>query len=77
MKRTLGGSGIEVSAIGMGCWAIGGVAFRGETPIGWGEVDDGESARAIRAALDAGISLFDTADVYGAGHSERVLGKAL
>ncbi|HKJ84729.1 MAG TPA: aldo/keto reductase, partial [Spirochaetia bacterium] len=51
MKRTLGGSGIEVSAIGMGCWAIGGVAFRGETPIGWGEVDDGESARAIRAAL--------------------------
>lgn len=77
MKRTIGRSGIEVSAIGMGCWAIGGVAFRGETPIGWGEVDDAESARAIRAALDAGISLFDTADVYGAGHSERVLGKAL
>lgn len=77
MKRTLGRSGIEVSAIGMGCWAIGGLAFRGETPIGWGEVDDAESARAIRAALDAGVSLFDTADVYGAGHSERVLGSAL
>ena len=77
MTRTLGRSGIEVSAIGMGCWAIGGPAYRGDSPAGWGEVDDAESARAIRAALDAGVTLFDTADVYGAGHSERVLGRAL
>lgn len=68
---------MEASAIGMGCWAIGGVLYRGETPVGWGEVDDNESAAAIAAALDHGITLFDTADVYGAGHSERVLGKAL
>lgn len=77
MTRVLGRSGIEVSAIGMGCWAIGGPAYRGDTPVGWGKIDDTESSRAIKAAIDAGITLFDTADVYGAGHSERVLGEAL
>ena len=61
----------------MGCWAIGGEAFRGDTPVGWGKVDDNESIDAIRAAIDLGVTLFDTANVYGAGHSERVLGKAL
>jgi len=75
--RRLGRSGIEVSALGMGCWAIGGPFWAGETPQGWGEVDDNESIRAIHAALDLGITLFDTANVYGAGHSERVLGRAL
>ncbi len=77
MKRTLGRSGIEVSAMGLGCWAIGGPFWAGETPLGWGEVDDNESIRAIHAALDLGINFFDTANVYGAGHSERVLGRAL
>ncbi len=77
LTRTLGGSGIKVSPLGLGCWAIGGPAWRGETPVGWGDVDDSESARALAAALDAGITFFDTADVYGAGHSERILGKAL
>jgi aryl-alcohol dehydrogenase-like predicted oxidoreductase len=77
MKRILGRSGIEVSALGMGCWAIGGPFFAGETPQGWGEVDDAESTRAIHAALDHGVTFFDTANVYGAGHSERVLGAAL
>jgi len=72
--RFLGRSGIEVSAMGMGCWAIGGPFWSGETPNGWGEVDDEESVRAIGAALDHGINFFDTANVYGAGHSERVLG---
>jgi aryl-alcohol dehydrogenase-like predicted oxidoreductase len=43
MKRTLGRSGIEVSALGLGCWAIGGPFWAGETPLGWGEVDDNES----------------------------------
>lgn len=77
MKRNLGRSGTEVSALGMGCWAIGGPFWDGETPLGWGEVDDSESLSAIRCALDLGVMFFDTADVYGAGHSERVLGRAL
>jgi hypothetical protein len=73
-SRKLGRSGIEISPMGLGCWAIGGPFWAGETPLGWGEVDDEESIRAIHAALDLGITLFDTANVYGAGHSERVLG---
>ena len=77
MKRVMGRSGIEASAIGMGCWAIGGVFYRGDTPVGWGEVDDQESEAAINAAIDHGITLFDTANIYGLGHSERVLGNAL
>ena len=76
-SRILGRSGIEVSPMGLGCWTIGGPLWDGETPEGWGEVDDAESIRAIRAALDTGITLFDTANAYGAGHSERVLGRAL
>jgi aryl-alcohol dehydrogenase-like predicted oxidoreductase len=75
--RKLGRSGIEVSPMGLGCWAIGGPFWEGETPQGWGEVDDEESIRAIHAGLDLGITLFDTANVYGAGHSERVLARAL
>ena len=74
--RKLGRSGIEVSPMGLGCWAIGGPFWEGETPLGWGEVDDEESIRAIHAGLDLGITLFDTANVYGAGHSERVLARA-
>jgi aryl-alcohol dehydrogenase-like predicted oxidoreductase len=77
MGRTLGRSGIEVSDVGFGCWAIGGPFTYGGRPDGWGESDDGESAAAIRLALDRGVTLFDTADVYGAGHSEEVLGRGL
>ena len=83
MKRRLGREdrGVEVSALGMGCWAIGGpwsiLRENGPSPAGWGEVDDAGSIRAIRAALDAGITLFDTAANYGCGHSEKILGKAL
>ncbi|MFI6823934.1 aldo/keto reductase [Micromonospora sp. NPDC050187] len=75
--RRLGRSGIEVSALGMGCWAIGGPWADGSRPLGWGPVDDTESVRAVRRALDLGITLFDTADTYGAGHGERILGRAL
>jgi aryl-alcohol dehydrogenase-like predicted oxidoreductase len=76
--RPLGRSGIDVSALGFGCWAIGG-EWQGADgqPLGWGKVDDEESVRAIRRALDLGVTFFDTADTYGAGHSERVLGRAL
>ena len=75
-KREIGKSGIEVSALGLGCWAIGGPAWREETPVGWGDVDDNESLRALEVALDSGVNFFDTADAYGAGHSERLLGQA-
>src|SRR5207244_8705106 len=67
----------EVSAFGFGCGAIGGPSWSGGKPVGWGEVDDDESVRAIRRALELGATFFDTSDVYGAGHSERVLGRAL
>ena len=77
LVRELGKSSIQVSAMGLGCWAIGGVFWRGDVPIGWGEVDDDESIRALHRAIDLGVTFFDTADVYGAGHSERVLGRAL
>ncbi|MFF0016191.1 aldo/keto reductase [Streptomyces sp. NPDC005374] len=78
ITRTLGRSGIEVSAVGFGCWAIGGEWQDADgQPLGWGRVDDEESVRAVRRALDLGVTFFDTADTYGAGHSERVLGRAL
>jgi aryl-alcohol dehydrogenase-like predicted oxidoreductase len=82
LKRTLGKSKLEVSALGMGCWAIGGPwtwAQPGNEPYpaGWGNTDDEESIRAIHAALDLGVNFFDTAANYGAGHSEVVLGRAL
>jgi aryl-alcohol dehydrogenase-like predicted oxidoreductase len=77
VERTLGRSGIPVSALGLGCWAIGGPFWLAGKADGWGEVDDDESIRAIRHALEHGVRFFDTADVYGAGHSESVLGRAL
>lgn len=76
MKRTLGKSGIEVSPMGLGCWAIGGPFLLFGKPDGWGDIDDDESIRAIHAAINLGIDFFDTADAYGTGHSEEVLGKA-
>jgi aryl-alcohol dehydrogenase-like predicted oxidoreductase len=77
MKRILGHSGIEVSALGMGCWAIGGEWQLGDLQAGWGKVDDDESLRAIEHAIANGITFFDTAATYGAGHSESIVGKAL
>jgi len=69
--------GQKTLPMGMGCWAIGGPFYSGTTPLGFSNVDDAESIRAIRATLDAGLRVFDTAAVYGAGHSERLLGQAL
>jgi aryl-alcohol dehydrogenase-like predicted oxidoreductase len=77
MSRVLGRSGMKVSEIGFGCWAIGGPFTDGGLPDGWGQADDAESVAAIRRALELGVTFFDTADVYGAGHSEEVLGRAL
>jgi aryl-alcohol dehydrogenase-like predicted oxidoreductase len=75
LTRRLGAR--EIPAIGMGCWAIGGPFWFGSQPLGWGEVDDTESVAAIHKALDLGVNFFDTANIYGCGHSERVLGSAL
>jgi aryl-alcohol dehydrogenase-like predicted oxidoreductase len=69
--------GTSVPALGLGCWAIGGPWTAGGAPAGWGAVDDAESTRAIHAGVDAGVRFFDTAQAYGAGHSETVLGAAL
>lgn len=75
--RTLGRSGIKVTGLGLGCWAIGGPFYRDGNPVGWGEVDDAESLRALQRALDLGVTFFDTSDVYGCGHSETILGQAI
>jgi len=75
--RKFGGTDLLVSEIGFGAWAIGGGAMIGNTPIGWGDADDITSIKAIHAALDAGINFFDTADIYGVGHSEELLGKTI
>jgi aryl-alcohol dehydrogenase-like predicted oxidoreductase len=77
MQRILGRSNLEVSALGMGCWAIGGQFRFGDMEAGWGAVDDAESIKAIHAAIAGGINFFDTAAAYGAGYSERILGKAI
>jgi len=66
--RRLGKTGYDVSAVGFGAWAIG---------ADWGEVDDEVSLRALHAAADAGVTFIDTADVYGDGRSERLIGRFL
>jgi aryl-alcohol dehydrogenase-like predicted oxidoreductase len=66
--RRLGKTGWDVSEIGFGAWAIGGA---------WGETDEEESLAALHAAVDAGVTFFDTADVYGDGRSERLIGRLL
>jgi aryl-alcohol dehydrogenase-like predicted oxidoreductase len=75
--RKFGNTGLTVSEIGFGAWAIGGGAMIGITSIGWGDVDDTVSKQAIHAALDVGVNFFDTADIYGLGHSEEMIGKAI
>ena len=71
--RELGKTGMEVSEIGFGAWAIGGNAHGNS----YGPTDDAESIRAVRRAVDLGCTFFDTADAYGWGHSEELLGVAL
>src|SRR5215207_10129219 len=75
-RRKLGKSGVEVGAMGMGCWAIGGPWEFDGRPAGWGRVDDEESVRAIHRALDLGVTFFDTADVYGCGHTAAATASA-
>ena len=69
-QNNLGKSALKVTEIGFGCWAIGGGA-------NWGEQEDRDSCEAVQAALDCGITFFDTAEVYGGGKSEQVLAQGL
>jgi aryl-alcohol dehydrogenase-like predicted oxidoreductase len=71
--RQLGNSDLHLTAIGFGAWAIGG----GNWEFAWGPQEDSESISAIHRALDLGINWIDTAAVYGLGHSEEVVGRAL
>jgi aryl-alcohol dehydrogenase-like predicted oxidoreductase len=75
--RTLGNTGIRVSEIGFGAWAIGGTADASGAPLGWGRTSDEDSLAAIRTARDLGVNFFDTADSYGFGRSESLLGIVL
>lgn len=76
-NRRLGRSDLQVSALGMGCWAIGGEMAAGQQALGYAGTDDETSLAALRRAVDVGVTLFDTADAYGAGHSERLLATVL
>src|SRR5215213_9903711 len=67
--RSLGDGGRQLSAVGVGTWALGGPSTFDGRDAGWGEVDDMVSIRALHAAIDAGVRLIDTAPAYGAGHS--------
>ncbi|MDQ8737665.1 aldo/keto reductase [Paenibacillus sp. LHD-38] len=75
--RVLGRSGLRVSEVSLGCWAIGGPSWRDGSPVGWSGNDDKESLAGLRRSYALGINHFDTADVYGDGHSERVIGQFL
>ena len=72
--KTMKKSGEKISAITVGTWAIGGKNSMGG---GYGEINDEESIEAIRAMVDGGVNLIDTAPIYGEGHSEEVVGKAV
>ena len=67
--RPLGSSGFSISTIGVGSWAIGGFQ--------WGGQDDAASIAAIHAAVDHGVNWVDTAPIYGSGHSETIVGRAV
>ena len=75
--RKFGNTDLLVSEVGFGAWAIGGNAMVGSVAIGWGDADDHESKKAIHRSLDLGVNFFDTADIYGLGHSEKLLGGLL
>ncbi len=75
--RKFGNTDMLVSEIGFGAWAIGGSANVGGVEIGWGHSDDKESEKALNTAVEAGINFFDTADFYGLGHSEELIGRVL
>ena len=72
-RKRLGTKGPEITRVGLGTWAIGGAGWK----YGWGSQDDNDSVSVIHEALDLGINWIDTAAVYGLGHSEEVVGRAI
>ncbi len=74
-KRRFGHTDLQVSEVGFGAWAIGGPFQAGDIPLGWGKTDDEESCKALKTAVDRGVNFIDTADFYGLGHSETLIGK--
>lgn len=75
--RILGQTGLKVSEISFGAWAIGGASEAAGTQWGWGETPERDAIAAVHRARELGVNFFDTADVYGNGRSEEILGKAL
>jgi len=73
LKRCLGSSGLEITMVGFGAWALGG----GDWAFGWGPQDDNASVATMRRALELGVNWIDTAAIYGLGHSEEVVGRLL
>src|SRR5579872_6405476 len=71
--RPLGSSGFHITTVGFGAWAIGG----GGWAYGWGPQDDARSIASIRHAISRGVNWIDTAAIYGLGHSEEIIGRAL
>lgn len=72
--RAFGNTDLKVSEVGFGAWGIGGPAMAGDIPIGWGDVQDETSIKALQKAFELGINFYDTADFYGLGHSEELIG---
>ena len=68
-KRIFGNSNFHVSEVGLGCWQLGGDC--------WGDLDEAEALGILRAAVESGVNFLDTADVYGGGRSEQLIGKFL
>jgi len=77
VRTRLGRTELEVSEISLGCWTLGGPNWSQGAPVGWGDPDEDEAVRAVELALDLGVNHFDTADVYGNGRSERLLGRVI
>jgi aryl-alcohol dehydrogenase-like predicted oxidoreductase len=77
VHRAFGKTGWRVSQVGLGCWQFGGPIMLDGKPDGWSGVSDEESVATIKRAVELGINFFDTSDMYGWGHSEEVLGRAL
>jgi len=71
-RRRLGATDLDITSLGLGTWAIG-----GPWSFGWGPQDDAESVAAILRAIELGVNWIDTAAVYGLGHAEQVVGRAL
>ena len=71
--KKLGNMYFEITAVGLGAWSIGGAGWE----FGWGKQDDDNSVKTIHRAVDSGVNWIDTAAVYGLGHSEEIVAKAL